>query len=771
MRAPAIGTGRAVEVLHDRGPARPTGGDRWTGGSGYLIRSGLVLTAAHNVDYRRDLRDDEQLLVRTIEGDLLPARVLLIGDEPSWADLALLELSDTRFGEHLPPVTFARVDRDNPAPVSGGWAVGFPRFSEAGPFLPGDGRRETWLVFGHILHHLYHVLPGGKRRAVLSLEVTSSPPAWLTGSAWEGMSGAVVFAANAHDGEQAAVGVISRPGRERAAMTVVPVTAVADLAAAAEWWQQFGVSDSGALPIVRHRARAGAEVMAVLPDPGRSRAVLIGASAYSHLEDLPAVRNNLSGFRDVLVAPALGGLPADNCTVVAEPARPVDVYRALRQQATAAEDTLLVYFAGHGRTGSRNELWLCLPDTDPDELPYSAWPYDELRRVVADSRAAKKVVILDCCFSGRALADQAGDEETILGQVGIEGSYLLTATAANAVALAPPGEQYTAFTGTLLGLLNTGIPGGPELLTFGQIYPRLRYTLTSRQLPRPRQQGSDTIAHLALTRNLAYTGRRGTRGFNERFTAITAQLDHEMSAPRLAGVYAMADLADDWPENRQTCVDVLCGYLRRPYVRDPGQEAPEPERGAFRAIREIRHTVIQVITAHLKDGAAVSWQGLDFDFTGVVFDGGDFGGARFSGGQVSFGGARFSGGQVSFGGAEFSGGWVGFLGAEFSGGQVSFGGAEFSGGPVSFRGARLSGGQVGFADAVFSGGWVGFADAEFVGATVSFDGARFSGGQVDFARVRRWSHPPMFSQDGKPPVGVVLPVQSFKETRSQLKRG
>jgi Tol biopolymer transport system component len=244
--------------------------------------------------------------------------------------------------------------------------------------------------------------------------------------------------------------------------------------------------------------------MAVLPDPGRSRAVLIGASTYRHLTDLPAVGNNLSGFRDVLVAPALGGLPADNCTVVAEPTTPVEIYRALRTNAAAAEDTLLVYFAGHGRTGSRNELWLCLPDTDPDELPYSAWPYDELRRVVADSPATKKVVILDCCFSGRALADQAGDEETILGQVGIAGTYLLTATAANAVALAPPGERYTAFTGTLLGLLNEGIPEGPELLTFAQIYPRLQYILTSRQLPRPRQQGSDTIAYLALTRNLAY---------------------------------------------------------------------------------------------------------------------------------------------------------------------------------------------------------------------------------------------------------------------------
>jgi len=61
--------------------------------------------------------------------------------------------------------------------------------------------------------------------------------------------------------------------------------------------------------------------------------------------------------------------------------------------------------------------------------------------------------------------------ETIQGQVGIEGTYTLTATAANAVALAPLGDRYTAFTGALLGLLTKGIPDGPELLTFDQIYP------------------------------------------------------------------------------------------------------------------------------------------------------------------------------------------------------------------------------------------------------------------------------------------------------------
>ena len=96
MTGPGIGTGRAVEVLHDRGPATPAGAGRWTAGSGYLIGSGLVLTAAHNVDYRCDLGGDEQLLVRTIEGNVLAARVVLACDEMSQLDLALLEIGDPR---------------------------------------------------------------------------------------------------------------------------------------------------------------------------------------------------------------------------------------------------------------------------------------------------------------------------------------------------------------------------------------------------------------------------------------------------------------------------------------------------------------------------------------------------------------------------------------------------------------------------------------------------------------------------------------------------
>ena len=61
-----------------------------------------------------------------------------------------------------------------------------------------------------------------------------------------------------------------------------------------------------------------------------------------------------------------------------------------------------------------------------------------------------------------------------------------------------------------------------------------------------------------------------TRTLNERFDTVAEQLGSDKPpAVRLAGVHAMAGLADDWQDNRQTCIDVLCAYLRMPYEPDP----------------------------------------------------------------------------------------------------------------------------------------------------------------------------------------------------------
>ena len=267
-----------------------------------------------------------------------------------------------------------------------------------------------------------------------------------------------------------------------------------------------------------------------------------------------------------------------------------------------------------------------------------------------------------------------------------------------------------------------------------------------------------------------------TRTLNERFATAAEQLGGDKPpAVRLAGVYAMAGLADDWPENRQTCIDVLCAYLRLPYKPDPA-EKPAPEHLAFLASREVRWTVIQVIAAHLRDDATVSWQGLEFNFKRVIFDGGDFreavfsrgslavfDGAEFSGGMVRFHDAKFSGGHVYFGGAKFSGGRIRFDRAEFSGGTVGFRDTELSGGTVEFGRSIFSGSTVLFDDARFSGGTVDFQGAEFSGSKVSFAEAKFSGGQVGFTRAGDWSVPPVFPRKDTPLPGVMLPKEYLSQ--------
>ncbi|WP_189492704.1 hypothetical protein [Streptomyces antnestii] len=189
--------------------------------------------------------------------------------------------------------------------------------------------------------------------------------------------------------------------------------------------------------------------------------------------------------------------------------------------------------------------------------------------------------------------------------------------------------------------------------------------------------------------------REATRLHTERFTTAVAQLGDASPAIQLGGVHALAGLADDAPtiELRQTCIDVLCAYLRMPYTPDPGSSDQEGHH-AYLAGREVRHTIIRLIRDHLRLPAASprSWQKRDFDLTNAVFDGGDLDYAEFCGGRVSFVGAEFSSGHVNFNGAKSLAGGVDFSHAKFAGGGVDFRHAEFSGGAVGFTNTKVSGG-------------------------------------------------------------------------------
>jgi hypothetical protein len=76
--------------------------------------------------------------------------------------------------------------------------------------------------------------------------------------------------------------------------------------------------------------------------------------------------------------------------------------------------------------------------------------------------------------------------------------------------------------------------------------------------------------------------------------------------------------------NPANLASMCCAAIAHAIPARPGAESHAKKRLAFEASREVRYTITRAITAHLKDDASVSWHGLNFDFTGVGVDGGDF---------------------------------------------------------------------------------------------------------------------------------------------------
>jgi glycine betaine/choline ABC-type transport system substrate-binding protein len=241
-----------------------------------------------------------------------------------------------------------------------------------------------------------------------------------------------------------------------------------------------------------------------LPDYARSRAILIGTSEYKDkgFRPLPAAANSLKGLNEILVDERLCGWPAERVTALLNPDNGPQLVVNLREWAQDTEDVLLLYYVGHGTVSPDGQLCLALPDTQFNNSDVTGIEYRHIHSALKDSPARIKVVILDCCNSGRAI-ETLCDAREIANAADIHGAYVITASdqAAHVPPLPQQAQECTSFTGQFLDLVRTGIPDGPELLTLNMIYSHLRARLKSRQLPAPNQRGTDMAGEFVFTRN------------------------------------------------------------------------------------------------------------------------------------------------------------------------------------------------------------------------------------------------------------------------------
>ncbi|WP_297625174.1 pentapeptide repeat-containing protein [Nocardia sp.] len=253
--------------------------------------------------------------------------------------------------------------------------------------------------------------------------------------------------------------------------------------------------------------------------------------------------------------------------------------------------------------------------------------------------------------------------------------------------------------------------------------------------------------------------------FVERFGAAAAQLGASQIAVRIAGVYAMAGVANESKgPQRQQCIDVLCGYLRLPYSpergsnyqtkhiekrKSSGNEDLEVENHFeyLQNDREVRQTILRVIADHLRS-RQFNWSSASFDFRDAYLENVNFSSTSFKGearfeGSTLVGAANFDYselmGWVQFDNCTFSNdasfnyvkfGDVNFEGVTF-GGKAEFWDVEFSS-SIDFSKASFR--QVEFMDAAFLGVRSDFRDAVFEGS-VTFAGSTFSG-RCDFGKAK-----------------------------------
>ncbi|MFE6682554.1 SAV_2336 N-terminal domain-related protein [Streptomyces sp. NPDC057729] len=194
---------------------------------------------------------------------------------------------------------------------------------------------------------------------------------------------------------------------------------------------------------------SGPERDSRLPRPNDSRAVLVATASTSSptLPALPSVVPGLERLSALLTregpAPAFDPLTV---TTVIDPAMSADVLRPLHDAAAEARDVLLFYFAGHALLNSRGELHLVCSSTDPKLPDLTAVSARTITDILLTSPARRRLVILDCDYSGRWPSMESGDV------------WMLGATSGSRAAHAPSGARYTAFTGALIDVLQHGVP-------------------------------------------------------------------------------------------------------------------------------------------------------------------------------------------------------------------------------------------------------------------------------------------------------------------------
>ncbi|MEV6414430.1 caspase family protein [Kribbella sp. NPDC051718] len=204
---------------------------------------------------------------------------------------------------------------------------------------------------------------------------------------------------------------------------------------------------------------------------GSRDALVIANADYANpgLSRLMAPARDAAALAGVLGDPEVGGF--DVTVLENESAQTIRFAVEDFFSDRSPEDLLLLHFSCHGLKNAAGELFLAVADTQPTRLASTAVPADFVNRQMADSRAQRIALFLDCCYGGafpRGLVVRAAGEaqvrDAFAGQDGVgggRGRVVVTASSAMEYAfedgrLASGTPKPSVFTSAVVDGLKSG---------------------------------------------------------------------------------------------------------------------------------------------------------------------------------------------------------------------------------------------------------------------------------------------------------------------------
>ncbi|GAA0922592.1 hypothetical protein GCM10009554_00240 [Kribbella koreensis] len=204
---------------------------------------------------------------------------------------------------------------------------------------------------------------------------------------------------------------------------------------------------------------------------GSREALVIANADYANpgLSRLMAPARDAAALAGVLGDPEVGGF--DVTVLENESAQTIRFAVEDFFSDRSPEDLLLLHFSCHGLKNAAGELFLAVADTQPTRLASTAVPADFVNRQMADSRAQRIALFLDCCYGGafpRGLVVRAAGEaqvrDAFAGQDGVgggRGRVVVTASSAMEYAfedgrLASGTPKPSVFTSAVVDGLKSG---------------------------------------------------------------------------------------------------------------------------------------------------------------------------------------------------------------------------------------------------------------------------------------------------------------------------